>query len=120
VVLTGLAERYIRFADDEARDRSALYESLARGVAGDAQILDMLSALTPNKQQPNLLFAAVDSVAGTSGDFGDFRRRLLENAPAVRSLMLSRSTQTNEPARWPRSAGRRPRTRRWSCSAPPC
>jgi hypothetical protein len=95
----GLVERYVRFADDEARGRSTLYEALARGVAGDTQILDFVSALPPNKQQPNLLFAAVRAVAGTPEDFGDFRRRLIENAPAVRSLMLSRSTQTNEPAR---------------------
>lgn len=94
-----LAERYVRFADDEARGRSALYEALARGVAYEKQILDFLSTLPPDKQQPNLLFAAVRSIAGMPDDFGDFRRRLLENVPAVRVLILSRSTQTNEPAR---------------------
>lgn len=99
MIPTSLAERYIRFADDEARGRSTLYEALARSVAGDTQILDFVSALPPNKQRPNLLFAAVRAVAGLAEDFGDFRHRLLENAPAVRSLMLSRSTQTNEPAR---------------------
>jgi hypothetical protein len=94
-----LSERYIRFADNEARGRSVLYEALARGVASDADIIAFLSALPAAKQQPNLLFAAVRSLEGTSEDFEDFKCRLLGSAHVVRSLMLERSTQTNEPAR---------------------
>ena len=95
----GLSERYIRFADNEAQGRSPLYEALARGVAHDAEVIDFLSALPTAKQQPNLLFAAVRSLEGVPGDFSDFKQRLLGNTEAVCSLMLSRSTQTNEPAR---------------------
>lgn len=95
----GLAERYIRFAEDEAQGRSPLYEALARGVAHDAEVMDFLSALPPAKQQPNLLFAAVRSIEGIPEDFNHFKRRLLGNAEAVHSVMLARSTQTNEPAR---------------------
>ena len=94
-----LSERYIRFAENEARGRSPLYEALARGAARDAEIVEFLSALPSAKQQPNLLFAAIRSVNSTPKDFGDFKRCLLGNAQAVRSLMLTRSTQTNEPAR---------------------
>ena len=95
----GLSERYIRFAEDEAQGRSPLYEALARGVAHDPEVIEFLSALPPAKQQPNLLFAAVRSLEGISEDFNHFRSRLLGNAEAVRSVMLARSTQTNEPAR---------------------
>ena len=95
----GLPERYKRFADNEARGRSPLYEALARGTAGDAEVIDFLSALPPAKQQPNLLFAAVRSLMGTPENFNDFKRRLFSDTRAVRSLMLARSTQTNEPAR---------------------
>lgn len=95
----GLSERYIKFADNEAQGRSALYEALARGVVHDAEVIDFLLELPPAKQQPNLLFAAVRSLEGIPEDFDDFKRRLLGNAQAVRSLMLARSTQTNEPAR---------------------
>ena len=63
----GLSERYIRFADNEARGRSPLYEALARGAAHDAEVIDFLSALPPAKQQPNLLFAAVRSLNGPKG-----------------------------------------------------
>lgn len=72
---------------------------LARGVANDGQVIDFLSTLPPAKQQPNLLFAAFRSLAGIPRDFRDFKQRLLGNADAVRSVMLARSTQTNEPAR---------------------
>ncbi len=95
----GPAERYISFADNEAQGRSPLFEALARGVAHDAEVIGFLSALPLAKQQPNLLFAAVRSLEGISEDFGHFKRRLLRNAEAVRSVMLTRSTQTNEHAR---------------------
>ncbi len=89
----------MRFANDEARGRSPLYEALARGVANDAEVIDFLMALPPEKQQPNLLFAAVRSLTGTPRDFPGFKHCLLADAEAVRSVMLTRSTQTNEPAR---------------------
>ena len=94
-----LSERYIRFADNEAQGRSPLYGALAQGVANDAEIIDFLSALPTAKQQPNLLFAVVRSLEGVPENFSNFKRRLLGDAEAVRSLMLLRSTQTNEPAR---------------------
>ena len=95
----GISERYIRFAQDEACGRSPLYEALAMGAAHDAEIIEFLLALPSAKQQPNLLFAAARSLNGTPEEFDDFKRCLLGNAQAVRSLMLTRSTQTNEPAR---------------------
>ena len=94
-----LSRRYIRFADSEARGRSPLYEALARGVANDAEVIGFLMTLPPEKQQPNLLFAAERSLAGTPADFPDFKQHLLADTQAVRWVMLARSTQTNEPAR---------------------
>ena len=94
-----LARAYLRFADEEARGRSALYEALARGVAGDAEVLAFLLGLPPAKRQPNLLLAAVRRVCGTAGDYRQFRGFLLDHAEAVRALMLACSTQTNEPGR---------------------
>lgn len=94
-----LRDRYIHFADVEARGRSPLYEALARGVSNDAEVIDFLRTLPLAKQQPNLLFAAVRSIKGMPEDFIDFKRRLFGDAMTVRSVMLQRSTQTNEPAR---------------------
>jgi hypothetical protein len=94
-----IAARFRRFADLEADGRSPLYASLARGVAGDADTLAFLARLPNAKQQPNLLFAAVRHLRGTPRDWTHVRALLSDNAEAVRSLMLTRRTQTNEPAR---------------------
>jgi hypothetical protein len=94
-----IATRYIRFANDEALGKSPLYETLARGVAGDPDILAFLSTLPAEKQQPNLLLAAVRHRFGTPADWSAFGTTLLANLDAVRATMLTHSTQTNEPAR---------------------
>jgi hypothetical protein len=94
-----LSSGYIRFAKMEARGRSPSYEALARGVAGDRDVLGFLMTLPVEKRQPNLLLAAMRHQFGTSPDWNHFRRTLLTNPDPVRSVMLTRSTQTNEPAR---------------------
>jgi hypothetical protein len=94
-----LSARYIRFSKEEARGRSPLYEALARGVAGDRDTIEFLMTVPTEKRQPNLLFASARHLLGLSTDWPHFRQTLLTNANAVRSIMLTHSTQTNEPAR---------------------
>lgn len=94
-----LSARYAHFADDEARGRSPSYERFAHGVASDRQALDVLMALPDEKRQPNLLFAAMCHLFGPLPDWDRFHAGLIDNADAVRAVMLARSTQTNEPAR---------------------
>jgi hypothetical protein len=94
-----ISRAYLRFAEVEARGRSPLYETLARGVAADQEIIAFLAALPHEKRQPNLLLAAVRHVCGTPSGWNEFRRAVIDNAHAVREIMLARSTQTNEPAR---------------------
>jgi hypothetical protein len=91
--------RYLRFANDEARGHSPLYEAFARGVADDNETIEFLLTLPREKRQPNLLFAAVRHLSGTPDTWADFRTKLLARPDAVRSVMLSHATQTNEPAR---------------------
>jgi hypothetical protein len=93
------ADSYRRFARMECRGSSPLYEQLALGVAGDPDLLRLLSELPPAKRQPNLLFAATRLVAGTPDGFARFRRSVLDNRDAILAMMRSRLTQTNEPAR---------------------
>jgi hypothetical protein len=97
--VSNISARYIRFAENEARGRSPLYEELARGVAGDGETVDFLATLATDKQQPNLLFAAVRHLFGTPENWTGFRGTLLANRAAVRRIMLGHATQTNEPAR---------------------
>jgi hypothetical protein len=94
-----LAARYRRFAEIEARGRSPLYASIASGVAADPFALEFLSALPDEKQQPNLLLAALRYVCGAAENWPQFRAMLRDNAPAVAAVMRARRTQTNEPAR---------------------
>jgi uncharacterized protein DUF2332 len=94
-----LAGVYTRFADHEARGRSALYEELARGIAGDREILCALAELPRPKQQPNLILAAVRHLCGVADGWPQFHRWFLERRNDVVAVMLARRTQTNEPAR---------------------
>ena len=94
-----VAARYLRFAETEARVRSPLYAAISRGVASDREVLAFLLTFPREKQQPNLLLAAVRHLFGTPADWSEFRDTLLANRDAVAALMRSRSTQTNEPAR---------------------
>jgi hypothetical protein len=94
-----IAERYRRFAAMEAHGTSPLYEQLAIGVADDRDLIMLLSDLPPLKRQPNLFFAAARHVSGTPADYRQFRQSVLDNRDAVIATMLTRLTQTNEPAR---------------------
>src|SRR3954453_15012199 len=94
-----LSAAYRRFAEDEAHGKSPLYEELARGVAADDEILDLLLSLPRLKRQPNLLFAAARHLLGTPDGWRRFRRGVAQRKDALCALMLMRSTQTNEPGR---------------------
>jgi hypothetical protein len=94
-----LAERYRTFARDEAAGRSPLYEAFSLGVAADAELQSLLAELPAAKQQPNLLLGAVKVAFGVQPDWPSFRSTALQRWSEIRSLMLARSTQTNEPAR---------------------
>jgi Uncharacterized protein conserved in bacteria (DUF2332) len=59
-----IASVYLAFTEREAHGRSALFETLARGVAADSVALSFLAELPRAKQQPNLLFAAVLEIRG--------------------------------------------------------
>jgi hypothetical protein len=94
-----IARDYLRFAETEAKDRSPLYEAITRTVAADRDVLAFLAALPREKQQPNLLLAAVRFVCGTPANWSEFRHALLGRPEEIRATMLARRTQTNEPAR---------------------
>ncbi|MFF2775425.1 DUF2332 domain-containing protein [Streptomyces sp. NPDC058052] len=94
------AGRYRRFAATEARGHSPSYERLAGGVAGDPGLLALIDELPPARRQPNLLFAVVRYLDGPAGDdYAAFRAWAVTHWPRLRSTMLERRTQTNEPAR---------------------
>lgn len=94
-----ISERYLRFADVEAKGVSPLYEALARHVASSPCALAFLRRLPMERRQPNLLFAAMRLVAGGPAAPPDFDAALRDDAEAIEHVMRTRTTQTNEPGR---------------------
>jgi hypothetical protein len=94
-----LAGWYTTFATDEARGRSEIYERLALGVAASPELLDFLLTLPTTRRQPNLFLAAVRHLHGVPENAGRLAEIVRHDPGRIRALMLSRTTQTNEPAR---------------------
>ncbi|MCW2529977.1 MAG: hypothetical protein JWM76_4837 [Pseudonocardiales bacterium] len=90
------AQNYQRFGRLEARGHSALYEQLAAGVAGDAEMLTLLQALPESKRQPNLLLAAVRFLGAIDYEYRAWSSFVTSHWDQVREVILTRSTQTNE------------------------
>lgn len=94
-----IAENYRWFARLEVRGKSPLYAELCEAIADDPLMLEFLSRQPTEKQQPNLLLAAVRVLFGTVRDYGEFRSAVLGHPGEVASVLRTRRTQTNEPGR---------------------
>lgn len=90
---------YSRWAEIEARGASAIYDDWATGIAQDPEILALITSLPRNKWQPNLVFAGARFAGAPLGPASEFIPWLKENRGAVRHVILTRSTQTNEAGR---------------------
>ncbi len=98
-VIDRISKRYLRFAKNEAHGISPLYEELALEVCRDESLLHFISGLPVEKQQPNLVFAAVRYFYGTPDSPKHFSELIERHHETIRALVLTRSTQTNEPGR---------------------
>jgi hypothetical protein len=74
-------------------------EALSREFEPTAPILAYLSELPREKQQPNLLFAAVKYLHGTPRGWEDFRALIQQRGDEIAGIMKARRTQTNVPER---------------------
>jgi hypothetical protein len=83
----------------EAHGRCPIYERLSQGVAETSDLLNFLATLPPERRQPNLFFAAVRHLHGVADDTDRLIEIVTRDSGNIRALMLSRTTQTNEPAR---------------------
>ncbi len=97
--LARIAERYARFAADEAHGECEIYEKLASAVAGSEELLAFLAGLPADRRQPNLFLAAVRQLCGVPDDAGRLIQFVRRQPEHIREVMLSHTTQTNEPAR---------------------
>ncbi len=94
-----IARRYRDFVEEQVRGRSPIYVELGLAVAETPEILSFLAGLHASKQQPNLLLAAVRHVCGVPRDGTALAEAIRTRGDAIRAVMLSHSTQTNEPGR---------------------
>lgn len=94
-----VAERYARFAADEAPGRSALYQEWAAGVAADADVAGVLARIPETHRQPPLVFAVTRLLGAPEEGFAAWRAWLADHADAVVGEVGRRSLQTNEPQR---------------------
>lgn len=90
---------YTSFASNEARHISPLYEALAEAVVRSDELVQFIASLPEGKRQPNLVFAAVRHTCGTPEGPEHFVQFVRQHEAHIRSVILARNTQTNEPAR---------------------
>lgn len=115
--LAELTRRFRGFAET-ARKRAPLYSTLATVVADDPTLVGLMQAAPETQHNPVLLFAAVHDLllrglgpelatfypnladGPTDGDVGAaFRNFVIDHRDAVRELVATHNTQTNEIAR---------------------
>lgn len=94
-----VAERFARFARDEAPGRSELYAEWATGVAGDGDLQRVLARIPARHRQPPLVFAVARLLGSGEPPFIAWREWALSHADAVVAECSARSLQTNEPLR---------------------
>jgi hypothetical protein len=97
--LAAIARRYERFAAFEAHGSSPIYEQLAVAITRSSELLTFISSMPPERRQPNLFLAAVRHVGGVPRDGKEIEEIVRTHALRIKQVMLSRTTQTNEPAR---------------------
>ena len=96
--LDRIAEGYRAFAG-EAAEESPAYSALSAAVAEDRDVQRFLAGLPVGKRQPVLFLAAARVAGGVPADGAELRERVAADPERLRATMLSRATQTNEPAR---------------------
>jgi hypothetical protein len=96
---TAVADRYDRFAREEAPGRSALYADWAAGVAGDAEIAEIFARIPAQRRQPPLVFAVTRLLGAPEAPFREWACWVVAHADEVVAEASRRSLQTNEPQR---------------------
>jgi hypothetical protein len=94
-----VADRYARFARDEAPGRSALYAEWADGVAADADVVAVLARIPASSRQPPLVFAVSRLLGSPVEGYPAWRAWVLGHADALVAECTARRLQTNEPLR---------------------
>ena len=94
-----VAERYGRFAREEAPGRSALYLDWSAGIATDPGMQAILARIPATHRQPPLVFAVTRMLGAPEAPYRKWASWVGAHADAVVAECARRSVQTNEPLR---------------------
>jgi len=94
-----VADRYRRFARDEAPGRSALYAEWAAGVAADRAMTAIFGRIPATHRQPPLVFAVTRMLGAPERPYREWAEWVAAHADVVVAECSARSLQTNEPLR---------------------
>jgi hypothetical protein len=94
-----IASEFRGFVAAAAAAPSPLYAELSAAVADDDTVLDFLVDLPRSRQQPMLLFGALAFLDGPPAGPEQLHAAIRDDGERIRETMLTRFTQTNEPAR---------------------
>ena len=94
-----IAAWYERFARNEAHGNSAIYETLALGIARDDVVLSLIEQLPHLRRQPNLILACSRLLGAPIDSYESWRDWVVGHWSAVFAEASVRLTQTNEPGR---------------------
>jgi hypothetical protein len=94
-----VADRYRRFARDEAPGRSDLYAEWAAGVAADRAMTAILGRIPETHRQPPLVFAVTRMLGAPERPYPEWSDWVAAHADEVVAECSARSLQTNEPLR---------------------
>src|ERR1700733_2396196 len=97
--LKAIARSYVTFAVNIARGRSELYEEFALAIADTPEVLGFIATLPADRRQPHLFLAAIRQLRGVPQDVNNLIEIARQEHSRIRRIMLSRTVQTNEPAR---------------------
>lgn len=88
-----------RWMAGETADSSPAWERMCLWVAETPEVRDRLDALPGMARQPNRFLAAIRFLDGPTEPGEDFLAWVDREWPAIESVILTRTTQTNEPGR---------------------
>ncbi|CAN5569913.1 hypothetical protein BH10ACT5_BH10ACT5_05900 [soil metagenome] len=98
-VAAEVAERFGRFAREEAPGRSELYAEWAAGVVSDGEVTAILGRIPARHRQPPLVFAVTRLLGAPERSYRDWAEWVREHADDVVTGCTAHSLQTNEPLR---------------------
>jgi hypothetical protein len=94
--VSATGERYRAWAEVEAQGVSDLYFDWATGVAADDDVVKLIDELPATKRQPNLVFASARMAGVPLVPYPEVRSEFVSRWDAVREVVLTHATQTNE------------------------